>query len=157
MDTIPSYKVCIVGDGNTGKTSFTMHHMGVRVTKYIPTLGVEVHSLIVNTNYGQKRLNIWDCAGQERFGGLKDGYYIQADGAFVFSSNTQPLEEYIRWGNDLKRMVPQIAILRIRSKSDNEETFHNTVSISRERPGSMHMPIMLMLRKLTGKADLVLT
>lgn len=44
---------------------------------FIATLGVEVHPLIFHTNRGQIRFNVWDTAGQEKFGGLRDGYYIQ--------------------------------------------------------------------------------
>ena len=48
------------------------------------TLGVEVHPLVFHTNRGQIRYNVWDTAGQEKFGGLRDGYYIQ--GILTFSS-----------------------------------------------------------------------
>lgn len=41
------------------------------------TLGVEVHPLIFHTNRGAIKYNVWDTAGQEKFGGLRDGYYIQ--------------------------------------------------------------------------------
>ena len=41
------------------------------------TLGVEVHPLVFHTNRGAIRFNVWDTAGQEKFGGLRDGYYIQ--------------------------------------------------------------------------------
>ena len=41
------------------------------------TLGVEVHPLAFHTNRGVIRFNVWDTAGQEKFGGLRDGYYIQ--------------------------------------------------------------------------------
>lgn len=46
----------------------------------LATLGVEVHPLYFNTNRGNVKFNVWDTAGQEKFGGLRDGYYIQ--GAF---------------------------------------------------------------------------
>lgn len=46
------------------------------------TLGVEVHPLVFHTNRGPMRFNVWDTAGQEKFGGLRDGYYIQ--GQFVY-------------------------------------------------------------------------
>lgn len=49
------------------------------------TLGVEVHPLIFHTNRGQIRFNVWDTAGQEKFGGLRDGYYIQ--GIFTRSAS----------------------------------------------------------------------
>lgn len=41
------------------------------------TLGVEVHPLVFHTNRGAIKFNVWDTAGQEKFGGLRDGYYIQ--------------------------------------------------------------------------------
>ena len=43
----------------------------------LATLGVEVHPLIFHTNRGPIKYNVWDTAGQEKFGGLRDGYYIQ--------------------------------------------------------------------------------
>lgn len=43
----------------------------------IATLGVEVHPLVFHTNRGPIKFNVWDTAGQEKFGGLRDGYYIQ--------------------------------------------------------------------------------
>lgn len=46
---------------------------------HVATLGVEVHPLIFHTNRGPIRFNVWDTAGQEKFGGLRDGYYIQGD------------------------------------------------------------------------------
>lgn len=45
------------------------------------TLGVEVHPLTFHTNFGTICFNVWDTAGQEKFGGLRDGYYIQVSGA----------------------------------------------------------------------------
>ena len=47
----------------------------------LATLGVEVRALIFHTNRGAVRFNVWDTAGQEKFGGLRDGYYIQ--GKFI--------------------------------------------------------------------------
>ena len=38
------------------------------------TLGVEVHPLKFFTNLGPIQFNVWDTAGQEKFGGLRDGY-----------------------------------------------------------------------------------
>ncbi len=41
--------------------------------KYIATVGVEVHPLLFHTNRGPLVFNVWDTAGQEKFGGLRDG------------------------------------------------------------------------------------
>ena len=53
-----------------------IHHAGGAQfeKKYVATLGVEVHPLEFHTNRGQLVFNVWDTAGQEKFGGLRDGY-----------------------------------------------------------------------------------
>jgi GTPase SAR1 family protein len=38
------------------------------------TIGVEVRPLDFQTNCGKVRFECWDTAGQEKFGGLRDGY-----------------------------------------------------------------------------------
>ncbi|KAH7572357.1 hypothetical protein JRO89_XS04G0243200 [Xanthoceras sorbifolium] len=73
----PSFKLVIVGDGGTGKTTFVKRHLtGEFEKKYEPTIGVEVHPLDFFTNCGKVRFYCWDTAGQEKFGGLRDGYYL---------------------------------------------------------------------------------
>ena len=37
----------------------------------------QVHPLVFHTNRGAIRFNVWDTAGQEKFRGLRDRYYIQ--------------------------------------------------------------------------------
>src|SRR5690242_13727525 len=99
----------LVGDGGTGKTTFVKRHLtGEFEKKYIgeflrlllldcphpitrpcvsATLGVEVHPIVFHTSRGPIRFNVWDTAGQEKFGGLRDGYYIQG-GSFAPSLHT---------------------------------------------------------------------
>ena len=82
-------KVVLVGDAKVGKTSLVCYALtGELENRYIPTLGVEVHPIVWDSpSMGLKRFNVWDCAGNPRFGGLRDGYYIQADIAIVLYNN----------------------------------------------------------------------
>uniref|UniRef100_A0A8D0D9B3 GTP-binding nuclear protein Ran n=1 Tax=Sander lucioperca TaxID=283035 RepID=A0A8D0D9B3_SANLU len=77
-NVISFLQLVLVGDGGTGKTTFVKRHItGEFEKKYVATLGVEVHPLMFHTNRGPIKYNVWDTAGQEKFGGLRDGYYIQ--------------------------------------------------------------------------------
>ena len=68
------FKLVLVGDGGVGKTTFVKRHLsGEFEKKYVATLGVEVRALDFVTTYGKIRFNVWDTAGQEKVGGLRDG------------------------------------------------------------------------------------
>ena len=75
---MPNFKLVLVGDGGTEKNTFVKRHLtGEFEKKYLATLGIEVHPMVFHTNREAIRFNVWDTAGQEKFGGLRDGYYIQ--------------------------------------------------------------------------------
>jgi GTP-binding nuclear protein Ran len=53
-----------------GKTTFVKRHLtGEFEKKYEATVGVSVHPLNFFTNFGEIIFNVWDTAGQEKFGG----------------------------------------------------------------------------------------
>ena len=86
-----TFKVVLVGEAQSGKTTFLRRHLTGEYTKnYVPTLGVEVHPLTFNTNRGFITFNCWGCAGDEKFKGLGEGYYIGADAALVFFDSNNP-------------------------------------------------------------------
>jgi len=71
----PEFKVLLVGDGATGKTTFIKRHVsGEFERKYLPSVGAEVSPLLFYTTRGPIKFNVWDTAGQERFGALRDVY-----------------------------------------------------------------------------------
>ena len=43
------FKLVLVGEGVTGKTTFVKHHLTGELEKYVATLGVEVHPLLFHT------------------------------------------------------------------------------------------------------------
>lgn len=84
MPEIPTFKLVLIGDGGVGKTTFVKRHIsGEFEKKYVATIGVEVRPINFMTNRGPICFHIWDTAGQEKFGGLRDGYYIQGKCAII--------------------------------------------------------------------------
>lgn len=76
LQSSPSANIFLFSDSH-----LLMSYSNVFPLVIVATLGVEVHPLFFNTNRGNVKFNVWDTAGQEKFGGLRDGYYIQ--GAFT--------------------------------------------------------------------------
>lgn len=71
------------------------------------TIGVEVHPLDFTTNRGPIRFYCWDTAGQEKFGGLRDGYYIHGKCAIIMFDVTSRLtyKNVPTWHRDLCRFA----------------------------------------------------
>ena len=84
------------------------------------TLGVEVHPLRFTTNFGTICFNVWDTAGQEKFGGLRDGYYIQGQcGIIMFDVTSRITYKNVpNWHRDLERVCENIPIVLCGNKVD---------------------------------------
>ena len=110
-------KVILIGDGGVGKTTFVRKLLDLNFSpQYVPTLGVEVHPVIANGI----QYNVWDCAGQEKFEGLSDGYYINSDIAIIMCSADSKLSQrnLVGWISDARRICPDIQIVICLNKSD---------------------------------------
>jgi len=116
-----TYKVILVGEGGIGKSTLIKRHKtGEFKSKYVATVGTEVHPLKFHTNKGPVCFNMWDCASQEKFGGLRDGYYIQADAAIVMFSldSRKSYSAVSTWIRDIKRVCNDIPIIVLGNKCD---------------------------------------
>ena len=91
-----------------------------RHTIHAATLGVEVHPLSFSTNFGTICFNVWDTAGQEKFGGLRDGYYIQGQcGIIMFDVTSRITYKNVpNWHRDLERVCENIPIVLCGNKVD---------------------------------------
>lgn len=166
----PTFKLVLVGDGGTGKTTFVKRHLsGEFEKKYIATIGVEVHPLTFHTNCGPIVFNVWDTAGQEKFGGLRDGYYVQGQcGIIMFDVTSRITYKNVpNWHRDLTRVCENIPIVLCGNKVDVKErkvkakqiTFHRKKNlqyydISAKCNYNFEKPFVWLARKLTGNPNL---
>ncbi|EFE37906.1 RAN small monomeric GTPase (Ran), putative [Trichophyton verrucosum HKI 0517] len=169
-ENIPTFKLVLVGDGGTGKTTFVKRHLtGEFEKKYIATLGVEVHPLKFQTNLGPIKFDVWDTAGQEKFGGLRDGYYINGQcGIIMFDVTSRITYKNVpSWHRDLVRVCENVPIVLCGNKVDVKErkvkaktiTFHRKKNlqyydISAKSNYNFEKPFLWLARKLVGNQGL---
>ncbi|KAJ5072555.1 ras-related protein rab-32 [Anaeramoeba ignava] len=104
-----SYKVLVVGDVGGGKTSIIQRFVYNSFSRqYKATIGVDFALKVMNLDENTVvRLQLWDIAGQERFGNMTRIYYKQAVGAFVVFdiSRSDSFEGAKKWKADIDSKV----------------------------------------------------
>lgn len=170
QNEIPTFKLVLVGDGGTGKTTFVKRHIsGEFEKKYFATIGVEVNPLLFHTNYGPILFDVWDTAGQEKLSGLRDGYYINGQcGIIMFDVTSRITYKNVpNWHRDLVRVCDNVPIVLCGNKFDVKEkkvkpkmiTFHRKkglqyYDISAKSNYNFEKPFIWLARKLTGNPNL---
>lgn len=163
-------KVVLVGDGGVGKTTFIKRHQtGEFEKKYYPTTGVQVSQLSFQTSRGLIVFNVWDTAGQEKFGGLREGYYLEAQSAILMFDVTSPstYKNVASWHRDLTRVCPDIPIVLVGNKIDVRDRkipakrvcFHKKnnmryFEISAKSNYHFELPFLSLARSLTNDPNL---
>ena len=162
----------LVGDGGVGKTTFVKRHLtGEFEKRYIATLGVEVHPMPFFTSHGQVVFNVWDTAGQEKLGGLRDGYYIGGNcGIIMFDVCSRITYSNVpKWYKDLTRVCEAIPIVLVGNKVDVRDrkvkakqiTFHRKKNlqyydISAKSNYQFEKPFVWLLRRMVNDQNLTL-
>lgn len=103
------FKVLVVGETSTGKTSFIKRYVHNFFSRaYKATIGVDFALKTIQYDENTSvRLQLWDIAGQERFGSMTRTYYKDASGAFLAFDVNRPktFESVLRWKKDLDDKV----------------------------------------------------
>ncbi|XP_050410431.1 ras-related protein Rab-32 [Patella vulgata] len=103
------YKILVIGELGTGKTSIIKRYVHQFFSQhYRATIGVDFALKVLNWDADTLiRLQLWDIAGQERFGNMTRVYYKEAVGAFVVFDVTRAstFEAVSKWKNDLDSKV----------------------------------------------------
>lgn len=135
-------------------------------------MGVEVHPLNFYTNYGEVVFKVWDTAGQEKFGGLRDGYYIGGECGIIMFDLTSRLtyKKVPTWYRDITRVCENIPIVIVGNKVDVKDrkvpprsiTFHRKKNlqyydISAKSNYNFEKPFLYLVRKLVNDPSLQFT
>jgi len=120
-DSSPTiFKILVVGCGAAGKSSLIKKFVyGVFTPDYKATIGVdfafklltirkdELQDVLPSSDDRYIRLQLWDIAGQERFGNLTRAYYKDASGALVVGDLESPTfeEDITIWKRDIDSKV----------------------------------------------------
>ncbi|XP_053504638.1 ras-related protein Rab-38 [Ictalurus furcatus] len=103
------FKVLVIGDLGVGKTSIIKRYVHQIFSQhYRATIGVDFALKVFNwDNHTVIRLQLWDIAGQERYGNMTRVYYREAVGALIVFDVTRAstFDAVPKWKDDLDSKV----------------------------------------------------
>uniref|UniRef100_A0A7N6BLF7 Ras-related protein Rab n=1 Tax=Anabas testudineus TaxID=64144 RepID=A0A7N6BLF7_ANATE len=103
------FKVLVIGDLGVGKTSIIKRYVHQIFSQhYRATIGVDFALKVLQwDNDTVIRLQLWDIAGQERYGNMTRVYYREAVGALVVFDVTRAstFDAVLKWKEDLDSKV----------------------------------------------------
>eukprot|EP01127_Copromyxa_protea_P003612 TRINITY_DN1340_c1_g1_i1.p1 TRINITY_DN1340_c1_g1~~TRINITY_DN1340_c1_g1_i1.p1 ORF type:complete len:607 (-),score=107.47 TRINITY_DN1340_c1_g1_i1:280-2100(-) len=119
-----SYKIIIIGDSGSGKTSVLERWLHNSFSFGLPqTVNVDIGTKTFQLPSGMIiQFQFWDTAGQERFSSMARSYYTSAKGAVLMYNITEreTLRNIPRWLDAFKMISPTAEIILIGNKNDLE-------------------------------------
>ena len=122
---IQKYKVIIVGDSGSGKTSLVDRLVNKSFNpETLPTVGAEFKTYKTRVGNDDIALNLWDTAGQERYEAISQSYFRGTCGcAIVYSiSDKHSFENIGNWLANIKNScLPNASLILVGNKCDLED------------------------------------
>ena len=122
-----NWKIMMLGDETTGKTSLTTRYMSdifrVKGEDLNLTIGVDFYTKMINYNGHEVLLQIWVFGGEERFRFLLHNYCKGANGALFLYNITNPssLDHLPDWTQLIRENAGDIPIMLVGTKVHLEE------------------------------------
>jgi|SaaInlStandDraft_3_1057020.scaffolds.fasta_scaffold10553_4 GTP-binding nuclear protein Ran len=132
------YKIVLIGGGGVGKTSFS-ERLSKGDTdeykfkkKYEPTIGGSVVELKYKSNIGDINMHLWDTAGQEKFGELRDAYVYGSDAIILMYNLNDPksIRGINKWLRYARRVCPNVPIAICGNQKDKVKNPRSPINIS---------------------------
>ncbi len=113
------FKLLLIGDGGVGKETFVNRFLTATTTTSEDN-GQKIHQLLFHTNRGSVKFNVWNSAGQQKNGGLPDGFYAGGHCAIMMYdvSNRITFKNVPNWHRDLTDVCGNIPIVLAANKVD---------------------------------------
>ena len=138
--------MCLLGDGNVGKTSIRNQYMGKGFNgDYLPTLGADFASFEVQIGEKSIRWQIWDLAGQPAFGQIRSFYYKHSKAALLIFDLTKSssLTNLENWMKEIAINVgtPKVHVNIVGNKSDLKDENSVTTATARAFISEKILPV----------------
>jgi small GTP-binding protein len=126
LDSQISFKIILLGDTNTGKTSIIHQARGGRDKIYNvgPTMSFDYYTIIHEFESWIVKLQIWDTCGQEKFRSLTKNFYKNSDLAILVYSidNLLSFNNIDIWLKELRATAKSdLVVFLVGNKIDKEE------------------------------------
>jgi Ras-related protein Rab-32 len=139
METL--HEISVIGDIGVGKTALCKKLVHDKFDPhYKATIGCDFGLKIINKEDRTIRLQLWDIAGQERYGNMTRVYYQESHGAFIMCDDRiSTIESVKKWKFDIdskiewNRLYPENfnpCILLV-NKSDSKDSYTETVDFDK--------------------------
>ena len=162
------FKIVLIGDGGVGKTAFIKRHAtNIFDRKYVATVGADVTVLSFDSTHGKIVFEVWDTAGQEKFSGMKDGYYVNSNSVIVmFEAGSRITRLNLHKWIDMYRIIApdtpvivcgtKIDIQRAQASEKPNVNCDMYYEISTKNNHNCKSPFLWLARNLTGQHNLEL-
>ena len=126
-------KIVLTGDGGVGKTALRERYLGRGFqSKYMMTIGADFALKEATIDGRSIKFQIWDLAGQQRFGAVRSVYYLGCLGALLLFDVTrresfENTQNWIKeiWTNNGKGIVP---IVLLGNKADLRDQYPDSIT-----------------------------
>ena len=102
-------KLLLIGDNGVGKTNLFRRFCGESFNKDI---GIDYNVKLMEVDGVRVKLQVWDTAGEEKFGGMTKQYFRGAHGVIlVFDKKKEKtFQNLVKWLEELKTLVDDVCL-----------------------------------------------